>query len=687
MLRPLILLPLLILLATTIALAQNSSKSKSKDRFREKDDPDNPVTMLNVITLNSPETDFAPAYYENGLVFVSNKKQLGGRQKNGEAFFDLYFAPFDPNGNPATPQRQKAFENLNSTKNEGPVTFSRDYKTIYYTQNNNKNGVSKAGKDGKVHLKVYWAKAGRHGWEPQGELPFCSDDYSCLTPSLSLDGKRMYFASDKPGGLGGYDIYYVDRNDFGNWTAPVNLGAGINTEQNDMSPCVTQAGTLFFASGGHNTLGGRDLFYANATTDGFGDVVNLNSPFNTPADEASIIVDFDGKRGFFVSERENGYGKADIYSFSINKGIEGVEKPKLIPAEILVINAKTGEPIQGAAIHVLQPSDDGFRSGQNNFYTIDLLPVQDKKNALSLQLVRKGADDMGNPDLLTNVAGRAATDFARYRNYFLLVSMDGFQTAERLIAADSKESGQLKFLLKEAPVCLRASGIISTDKFGTRVANASLKFVHKTTGYEEIVRTNLNGQYDACLAQEGQYLVYVERERFKPENYQFTAQRDKPDFQEIRLRPVEGEIAATVEDVMPLSNGLRAGSVLVMDKIFYEYNKATLNYGAVRHLDALYELMLRYPEMEIDLVVHTDTRGEAGLNQVLTDERAKNAKTYLVYRGVADKRINAYGRGETEPRNQCTEGVECGDEQHAENNRIEVKIQRLGTVLLPSPKP
>ncbi|MEO6039053.1 MAG: hypothetical protein ABIQ93_11630, partial [Saprospiraceae bacterium] len=404
MLRPLILFPLLILLAATTTMAQNSSKSKSKDRFREKDDPDNPVTMLNVTTVNSPERDFAPAYYENGIVFVSNKKQRGSRQKNGEFYFDLYFSPFDPNGNPATPQDFSL--NLNSTKNEGPVTFSRDFKTIYYTQNNNKNGVSKAGKDGQVHLKIYWAKSGRRDWEPQGELPFCSDDYSCLTPSLSIDGKRMYFASDMPGGLGGYDIYYVERTDFGNWASPVNLGPGINTDQNDMSPCVTQAGTLFFASAGHNTLGGRDLFYANATSPTtFGDVVNLNSPFNTEADEASIIVDFDGKRGFFVSEREKGYGKADIYSFAINKGIEGVEKPKVIPAEIVVINAKTGEPIQGAAIHILQPSEDGFRSGQNNFYSIDLLPVQDKKNALSLQLVRKDAEDMGSPDLLTNTKG------------------------------------------------------------------------------------------------------------------------------------------------------------------------------------------------------------------------------------------------------------------------------------------
>ena len=684
MLRTLILFPLLLLLVTATLSAQNSSKSKSKDRFRERDDPDNKTTILNVITVNSAERDMAPAYFENGIVFISNRDKTKGRQKNGEAFFDLYFSPFDPNGDPTTATRWSP--DLNSSKNEGPVTFSRDFKTIYYTQNNNKNGVGKTGKDGEVHLKVYWAKVNRRGdWEPQGEMPFCSDDYSCMTPSLSLDGKRMYFASDMPGGAGGYDIYYVNRNEFNRWEAPVNVGPEINTPQNDMSPSVTQSGTLFFSSAGHNTMGGRDLFYSNPVNEfTFGDVVNLNAPFNTPADEGSIVVEFDGKRGYFVSERENGYGKSDIYSFAIEKGIEGVEKPKVIPAEIVVLNAKTGEPLRGAAIHILEPTDDGFRSGKDNFYTIDLLPIQDKKNALSMQLVRKGADDMGNPDLLTNLSGRASTDFARYRNYFVLVSLEGFQTAERLIAADTKESGQLKFTLKEAPICLKAGGIVSTDKFGTRVANANLKFVHKGTGYEEKVRSTWSGQYDACLPYEGQYIVYIEREHFKPENYQLTAEKGKTDFQEIRLRPVEGELATTVEEVMPLSNGMQAGSVLIMEKIFYEYNKATLNYGAVRHMDALYELMQRYPEMEIDLVVHTDTRGDARQNQELTDARAKNAKTYLVYRGVAESRINAYGKGETEPRNQCTEGVECSDEQHAENNRVEVKIQKLGTVVSPA---
>jgi outer membrane protein OmpA-like peptidoglycan-associated protein len=89
--------------------------------------------------------------------------------------------------------------------------------------------------------------------------------------------------------------------------------------------------------------------------------------------------------------------------------------------------------------------------------------------------------------------------------------------------------------------------------------------------------------------------------------------------------------------------------------------------------------MKAYPEMEVDLVAHTDVRGEARLNQELTDVRANNAKVYLINKGgVEAHRIIAYGKGETEPRNHCTESAECSDEEHQQNNRLEIKIRKLG---------
>ncbi|MFM7154613.1 MAG: OmpA family protein, partial [Bacteroidota bacterium] len=133
----------------------------------------------------------------------------------------------------------------------------------------------------------------------------------------------------------------------------------------------------------------------------------------------------------------------------------------------------------------------------------------------------------------------------------------------------------------------------------------------------------------------------------------------------------------SAEAEMPLANGLSEGSVLVLDRVFYEYNKTTLNQSAIRYLDALLEVMNRYPNMEISLLAHTDTRGDADLNMVLTEERAKNARIYLVYKGIDESRILARGMGETQPRNQCKEGVECSDEEHQQNNRLEIVVRKL----------
>jgi len=678
-----LLLPLLLLFTASAALAQTSGKSKSKDRLREKDDRRYPVDTKNVVALNTENADYAPAYYDNGLIFVSDRAKKGPRDQNGDPFFEFFFSPFDPNGDPSPPSKFEFSAYMKSALHEGPACFTRDFKTAYVTRTNNKNGVRQAAKNGKSKLKIYEIQYGLPDWMPPVDLPFNSDEYNCVHPSLSPDGMKLFFASDMPGGIGGFDLYVVDRNADGSWGTPVNLGPKINTEKKEVYPFISFSGALFFSSDGRpNSFGGLDLYYVNSPLKDPEEVVNLNVPFNTDKDEKSLIIDADGKTGFFVSEGKKGKGKEDIFKFDAPNGLEGTGKPESNVAKFIVTDAKTGDPLQGAAIRILQLSDEGLVSANKDFYSIELLPVQDKKNALSMQIVRKGADDLGAPDLFSNAGGEARSDFNRFRHYLVFVSLDGYRTAERPISVESDGEVILRFNLAEAPPCLRAGGIVLASEFGTRISNATLKFVHKITGADVTVRTTLNGEFDACLPIEGEYIAYVERDGFKPQNERVTVGRGKRAYSEVRMRPLVDNV--TAEQSMPLANGVSEGSVIILDKIFYEYNKATLNQNAVRHLEALLELLNRYPEMEIDLAVHTDTRGDAQMNQLLTDERAKNAKTYLTYRGIAALRINAFGKGETEPRNRCVDGVDdCSDEQHQQNNRLEVKIRKLGKSIRP----
>jgi outer membrane protein OmpA-like peptidoglycan-associated protein len=668
-----------LLFVTTALQAQQSSKSKSKERFREKDFPENKVAVVNVTILNSANTDYSPTYYQNGLVYVSSWKKNGARDKRtGETFSELYFAPFDPNGFPAG--RQNFSLDINSKLHEGPVTFSRDNKTMFYTQNNQKDGVQKADSKGVVHLKIYAAKKGPLDWIPQGELPFNSDEYSCLHPSLSADGKRLYFSSDMPGGIGGYDIYYAVRAADGSWSAPVNAGSNVNTDKNELFPFIHPNGALFFSSTGHeNNLGGLDIFMLEKDRDGNEAIVNMNRPYNSPEDDLGFIIDDEFRRGFFTSNRvpdEKGLngtkGKDDIWSFSIEQGIKDA-RPATREATIVVRDAKTGKPVQGAEIRILKSSRDGFVDADSSIYEIDLQPVGDDRGSVNLQLRPKSSDKMRHPDLYSNAAGEAGADFLRYRSYVIMVNHKDYQVTQQFVSVDD-EPGQahIDIKLSTAPVCFWAKGTVLTDQLGTRIANANLKFIHKASNKIQTGRTNLNGEYEVCLPEPGEYLVQTERGGFQPDNFTFIAYADRPDFHETRLRPtiIGGEPSQETAS----AGAVQDGSVIVMDKIVFEPNQTTLNQTAIRNLDALFELMMRYPNITVDLVAHTDSRGNQANNLEISKQRAENALAYLEHRGIKEGRINAIGKGGSVPRNHCLPGVACSEEEYQANVRIEANV-------------
>lgn len=664
-----LILALFMMGCTVLAIGQQSAKSKSKERNHEKNDPNRIVRVLNAKYLNSNSPDYSPAFYQNGIVFVSSRQKGGPVDaKTQERYSQLYFAPFDPNGDPANPQ-QFSLE-INSSLHEGPVTFSRSFKTMYFTRNNMKNGVQKADETGTVRLKIYEAKRGAIDWVDVKELPFNADNYSCVHPSLSADGKHLFFSSDMPGGFGGFDLYVSERGPGGSWKTPLNLGPKINSVGNDAFPFIHSSGTLFFSSNGYEGAQGLDMYFVE-TEGGDTSVVSLGSQFNSKEDDRGFILNDEGTKGFFASNRKNSIGKDDIFSFTIEQGIEGVGRPEAVAVNILVTDARTGKPLQGAEIRVLHPSEDGFVSSQDAFYDIDLKEDPGRPNVLSMQLVPKDAKDMGRPDLYANAAGEARQEFMRYRSYLLLVSMSGYQTTEKLFALEENSNpGTIQVKLADAPVCHRANGVVSTDLLGTRIANATLTFVHKASGRKETFRTNLNGEYDVCLPLDGEYVVQVERAGFKPENLAFQATTANAQYNDVRMRPTDLNAGAEGPSAAPL----KAGSVVVMDKINYEYNQSTLNQSAVRHLDAVHELLTRYPNMSIELIVHTDTRGDAAKNLTLSQDRAANAKTYLEYRGINGKRIKTTGKGESQPRNHCLDGVECSETEHAVNSRMEIVV-------------
>lgn len=270
------------------------------------------------LDMNSEYSDYGATIYNNELIFTS-AKDTGNLAKKvhtwtGDSFTSLYAATLDEEGTPGKPKR---FAREIKTKfNESTPVFSSDGQTMYFTRNNFNKG--KRGKDANrtTLLKIYKATLENQKWDKVEELSFNSDYYSTAHPALTADGKWMYFASDRENGKGQSDLYKVAVNADGSFGQPINLGDAINTEGRESFPFITQDNELYFSTDGRPGLGGLDVYATKINADGsFTEVQNIGAPANTSLDDFAYYIDSKSRRGFLSSNRLEGIGNDDIYSF------------------------------------------------------------------------------------------------------------------------------------------------------------------------------------------------------------------------------------------------------------------------------------------------------------------------------------------------------------------------------------
>ncbi|MEO9892493.1 flagellar motor protein MotB, partial [Aurantibacter sp.] len=312
--------------------------------------PTDQYTIENYEAINSSESDFAPSYYLKNIVFATTRDLESEVDYNDFLYSNLYKAKISENEQDSS--LEKFSENLNTKANESSTAFSKDGKTVYFTRNNFENKNFKRDKDGISRLKIYSATLENNIWTNITELPFNNTDYSVAHPSLNSAGTKLYFVSDMPGGKGASDIYVVDILANGTFGIPQNLGTPINTEGKETFPFIAASETLYFASDGHQGLGGLDLFKVNLKNKKV--VLNLGSPINSSEDDFSIVLDSIEENGFFASNRNDGIGSDDIYRLTLRKNecftfIKGIAVDKdtdapLAETSIIAYNHK-GEEI------------------------------------------------------------------------------------------------------------------------------------------------------------------------------------------------------------------------------------------------------------------------------------------------------------------------------------------------------
>jgi len=249
------------------------------------------------------------------------------------------FSEMDKDGNFSAGEEMP--EPFNVQDNEGGGTLTADNNTLYYTVCKYDNVKH------YLNCDIYYSERVNGEWTPiksvsdKINLPYSWESQ----PSISADGKTLYFVSDRQGGYGGYDIYRSIKNDNGEWGTPINMGPAINSKGNEKSPFIHPDGkTLYFSSDGWIGLGGYDIFYSRMNDNGiWSKPTNLGYPINSPDDEVGFFVSTDGTKGFFASNKYNGKGGWDLYSFNL---YEEARPEKILFLKGTVRDENTDEPIR-----------------------------------------------------------------------------------------------------------------------------------------------------------------------------------------------------------------------------------------------------------------------------------------------------------------------------------------------------
>lgn len=311
--------------------------------------------VINNQSINTDASEMGVSFISGSEVLLSSserKKQASQNifSGNGDYFYDIYRSTLDSDGNLGKLKRLKG--DVDSKFHDGPSAYDSSTGYVYFTRNNYVNRKKGTNSEDVMLLKIYRTKLEDKNFDFIEELNFNSDDYSCAHPSVSADGKKLFFASDMPGGFGGMDIYSIDLTKLKS-TSPKNLGKVVNTSLNDVFPHYNEsAKLLFFSSEGHAGLGGLDVFAAKFNKDGDIKVIeNLGAPVNSMKDDFSFVSNAGQTKGFFTSNRSGGKGSDDIYGF-IQKTPIDLVLPKEFIFEGVIADSKTKKVLDNVTVTI-----------------------------------------------------------------------------------------------------------------------------------------------------------------------------------------------------------------------------------------------------------------------------------------------------------------------------------------------
>jgi outer membrane protein OmpA-like peptidoglycan-associated protein/Tol biopolymer transport system component len=584
---------------------------------------------------NSSYDDFsAMTFLNDKIVFTSTRTKSTWITKRhgwtGNSYCHMYMTEKNEFGEYETPAM---FIAEFATKfNDGPFCASKDGQTIFFTR----NGVDKKEKslDGSQKLKIFQATILNGDIQSLMNLKINSNEYNCAHPAISADGKTLYFSSDMGGGQGGMDIWYCKLDAGGAWGSPINMGEKVNTKGNELFPSITEENILYFASNGHEGLGGLDIFETKIKDEKAGRIYNMGKPVNSEHDDFAYNLNADGKKGFLSSNRKTGGMNDDIYTVDV---LRKVARGKTV-----------------------------------NF----IVKSKDSQEILPLTKIKMNADSF-----MTNDKGEFQTIIEEDVNYKLVVSKEKyFDIIDSISTKTSPEGDEFTktIELEKDPNLTLLAGIYDA-KTGAGIEDVKIKIKDLAVSNDfELIKTDKNGEYKTPIkgkkiGDKLLYLVSIEKEGYVTKTLNFTYDIKKEG--EIQMNEL---LALTIGKV---EVGMDLAKMIDIKPIYFDLGKSKIRPDAAIELNKVVAIMKEYPAMVIELGAHTDCRGAAAANLKLSGARAVAAAAYIVKQGIDKTRISGKGYGESKLLNSC--GCEgkvkstCTEYEHSVNRRTEFIIVKL----------
>lgn len=693
------------------------------------------VEITNVKKLNTTHLDFSPIPYRDGVVFTSTRgiSRMNNRKDvwTKDNFSDLFYAKKNDDGTLQDPI--PLFGAINGSYHDGTATFNRPGNMMFFTRNNN-DGKSKKG---LIDLKIYMATKDADGyWANMEELEFNSDEFTTCHPTLSPDGRRLYFASNRPGGYGGLDIYVVTSAD-GGWTTPQNLGPTVNSSDNEIFPFMGEDETLYYSSKGHKGLGGLDIYMAqkvDSEDEGSWSIrENMGEKFNTKKDDFGFWISEDKSHGYLSSSRYDGMGKDDIYEWKSDDEMlamggmahqmcvyEDGNSRRIDKAQVTItettMTQEEGGLANGNLMLALKPlhDDTAISEGASQEYVLSVIGNKNKEKDVT-------------SSFYTDEEGTLTHRIKPNKLYKIKAKKKGFEDVETVVTYDELMSETGYCVPMKAKSCMALNGIVLNKKYMNAMPGATVRVENKCTGEEERFVVGADGKFDFCIECGCEYRFLGMKSGFDSDTeFLFPKREDCDPAAELELKlelgvrkiittpappvavapppppvvqyvpkvtyvprtiyePVTTYVPAHEMTPGMLNNHFLGdpnatyteGMVISLKDIYYNFDKFDIRLDASKDLNRLLQLLRTYPSMSISLESHTDSRGSIAYNKTLSANRAKSARAFLVSKGIDPGRLTSQGFGESRLKNRCADGVQCSEAEHQQNRRTEVRVTRF----------